>query len=436
MTIFMRAAAFAAVAFTLHAAHTAWLTRTQPELSTELALRQINGNDRDAQNLRWFETEKNSIELASAAVLATATLLLFRRPLRTAWARLQRRSIGVIPLIAAACLSVGCMRPYDKPEFSTIDTAETGFLIPLEGDGKNQAKFASEEYLTQLKVAAKRVQIPHRWQQMGRFDSDGQWIPTVRLIKVERSPVTREWTADPSSGTAAKNQAIWIESSDSVAFSMGFTCTAHIPEEQAARFLYWYPTGSLAHVLDSEVRARVQQVAAEVAAKYPLDQLRGRKQEIMDTVRTDVIAFFKERGVTITTIGMFGGMTYENPEIQRAIDKTFIAQQEKVVNQARFEAQQRENDRIELEANALAEKARRSAQGEADAKKTIASAEAQAIREVNSALAATQQSAMFLQIKQLEVEKARVERWSGNYPHYYLSPGDKGGLLIQLPADK
>ena len=370
------------------------------------------------------------------AVLATATLLLFRRPLRTAWARLQRRSIGVIPLIAAACLSVGCMRPYDKPEFSTIDTAETGFLIPLEGDGKNQAKFASEEYLTQLKVAAKRVQIPHRWQQMGRFDSDGQWIPTVRLIKVERSPVTREWTADPSSGTAAKNQAIWIESSDSVAFSMGFTCTAHIPEEQAARFLYWYPTGSLAHVLDSEVRARVQQVAAEVAAKYPLDQLRGRKQEIMDTVRTDVIAFFKERGVTITTIGMFGGMTYENPEIQRAIDKTFIAQQEKVVNQARFEAQQRENDRIELEANALAEKARRSAQGEADAKKTIASAEAQAIREVNSALAATQQSAMFLQIKQLEVEKARVERWSGNYPHYYLSPGDKGGLLIQLPADK
>ena len=373
---------------------------------------------------------------ASAAVLATATLLLFRRPLRTAWARLQRRSIGVIPLIAAACLSVGCMRPYDKPEFSTIDTAETGFLIPLEGDGKNQAKFASEEYLTQLKVAAKRVQIPHRWQQMGRFDSDGQWIPTVRLIKVERSPVTREWTADPSSGTAAKNQAIWIESSDSVAFSMGFTCTAHIPEEQAARFLYWYPTGSLAHVLDSEVRARVQQVAAEVAAKYPLDQLRGRKQEIMDTVRTDVIAFFKERGVTITTIGMFGGMTYENPEIQRAIDKTFIAQQEKVVNQARFEAQQRENDRIELEANALAEKARRSAQGEADAKKTIASAEAQAIREVNSALAATQQSAMFLQIKQLEVEKARVERWSGNYPHYYLSPGDKGGLLIQLPADK
>lgn len=92
------------------------------------------------------------------------------------------------------------MRSYDKPEFASIDTAETGFLIPLEGDGKNQDKFASEEYLNQLKVAAKRVQIPHRWQQTGRLHSSGQWMPTVRLIKVERSPVTREWTADPSSG--------------------------------------------------------------------------------------------------------------------------------------------------------------------------------------------------------------------------------------------
>ena len=183
----------------------------------------------------------------------------------------------------------------------------------------------------------------------------------MRLIKVERSPVTREWTADPSSGTSAKNQAIWIESSDSVAFSMGFTCTAFIPEEQAARFLYWYPSGSLAQMMDHEIRGRIQQVAAEVAARYPLDDLRSRKQEIMDEVRADVVSFFAQRGVTVTTVGMFGGMTYENSEIQKAIDKTFIAQQEKVVNQVRFEAQQRENDRSELEAEAIAEKARKSA---------------------------------------------------------------------------
>jgi regulator of protease activity HflC (stomatin/prohibitin superfamily) len=188
--------------------------------------------------------------------------------------------------------------------------------------------------------------------------------------------------------------------------------------------------------MDTEVRGRIQQSAAEVAARYRLDDLRGRKQEIMDAVRSDAGQFFSLRGISITTVGMFGGMTYENPEIQKAIDKTFIAQQEKVVNQARFDAQQRENDRVELEAQALAEKVRRAAQGEADAKRLIASAEAESIRDVNKALTESQQNPLILQFKQFDVEKARIEKWSGNYPQYFLAPSEKSGLLVQLPQIK
>ena len=51
---------------------------------------------------------------------------------------------------------------------------------------------------------------------------------------------------------------------------------------------------------------------------------------------------------------MFGGMTYENPQIQKAIDETFVAQQLKVVSEAKFQAQQKENDRLVLEANGIA----------------------------------------------------------------------------------
>src|SRR4029077_4329599 len=141
------------------------------------------------------------------------------------------------------------------------------------------------------------------------------------------------------------------------------------------KFLYWYPSGSLASVMDTEVRGRIQQGAAEAAAKYPLDQLRSRKQEIVDAVKQDVTAFFATRGVTVTTVGMFGGMTYENPAIQKSIDETFIAQQLKVVSEAKFEAQKKENERVELEANATAERARREAQGLADARTTAAKAE-------------------------------------------------------------
>lgn len=329
---------------------------------------------------------------------------------------------GVVVILAA---STGC-RPFDRPEFEEIDTSETGFLIPLEGATDQQVAFESETYLAERKVAAKRVQVPHRWVQTGRLYSTGEWMDTVRLIKVDRSPVTREWTADSTSGTKNTNEAIWIESKDSVGFSVGFNCTAFIEEEDTARFLYMYRSRSLADMMDSEVRARIQSVAAETAAKYDLDELRSRKQEMVDDVRADVIAFFKERGITVTTIGMFGGFTYQNPKIQEAIDETFVAQQKKVINIALFDAQQKENERIELEA-----------EGQANMARTIAEGEADAIMKIAEATREAQSDPLFVQLKQFEVERDRIEKWNGEYPNYLFqmdSSSQSPSLMMSLPA--
>lgn len=334
--------------------------------------------------------------------------------------------LPLLPLVvlAVAITAAGC-RPYDRPEFVEIDTSETGFLTPLEGNTDNQTAFESERYLQQHKVATKRVQIPHRWVQTGRMYWTGEWVDLVRLVKVDRSPLTREWTADSSSGTTARNEAIWIESKDSVGFSVGFNCTAFIKEENTARFLYMYRSKSLADMMDSEVRARIQSVAAEVAAKYGLDELRSRKQEIIDEVRRDVISFFSERGITITTIGMFGGFTYQNGKIQEAIDETFVAQQLKVISEAKLLAQEKENQRIELEARAFANRERTIAEGEADAMRKIA----EATRSAGS-------DPLFLKVKELEVQQKGIERWDGRYPSYLIELGgsDAGSrLLMELP---
>jgi regulator of protease activity HflC (stomatin/prohibitin superfamily) len=132
---------------------------------------------------------------------------------------------------------------------------------------------------------------------------------------------------------------------------------------------------------------------------------------------------------------MFGGMTYENPEIQRSIDQTFIAQQLKVIGEAKFEAQKKENERLELEAEGTAEKARREAKGQADARRTAAGAEAEAIRLVNAAAVEAQQNPLLLQLKSLEVEKSRIEKWDGRYPQTWLAGSSAGGpnLLFQMP---
>jgi hypothetical protein len=431
-----------------------WLSTQQADTSTRLALAQLSDSAQDARALRSFQALKDWVHLTAAlAMLAAAVLILgplARRlsahALGTPFGMRVRRFLGttgpVIVALTALVFTSGCIKPYDRPEYVEIDTSETGFLIPLEGDNTQQARFQSEEYLVQRKVAAKRVQITHRWSQEGRMAGDGHWIPTVRLVKVNRSPVTREWLS-PDTPDASGNlrptendKAIWIESADSVGFSMGFTCTAFISEDDAAKFLYWYPTGSLADVMDHEVRARIQEVAAEVAAKYTLDVLRSKKQEISDAVKRDLTNFFAARGITITTVGMFGGMTYENPAIQKAIDDTFIAQQLKVVAQAKFEAQQRENERIELEADAVAERARREAQGQADARTTAAKAEAGAIREINSAALEARNNPLLLQLKTLEVEKSRIEKWDGRFPQWWMVGASSGGpnLLFQVPS--
>src|SRR5215212_10547161 len=115
---------------------------------------------------------------------------------------------AVLGVFAGAFVLNGCVRSYDVPEYVEVETDETAFVLPLEGDTSQQAKFQSAKFLEEKKVSSKRIQITHRWSQTGRLNSTGNWIPAVKVIKVKRSPVTREWTAESSSGTARVDQAI------------------------------------------------------------------------------------------------------------------------------------------------------------------------------------------------------------------------------------
>ena len=422
-----------------------WTLVAQPHTARSVAVAQLNGGQAEWSELLAWHTMHQWSHLLTQGIIAV-TLAWWAKPCVTAFLRARsanrtRSQIAqVLPLLGFALLFAGCIRTYDSPEYVEIDTSDTGFLIPLEGDSTKQEQFESVDYLQARKVAAKRIQITHRWSQEGRRFTDGKWLPVVRLVKVNRSPLTREWTAEGKHTPGDK--AIWIESADSVGFSMGFTCTAFIGEKDAATFLYWYPSGSLATVMDSEMRGRIQQTAAEVAAKYPLDGLRARKQEIADAVKKDVTAFFTMRGITVTTVGMFGGMTYENPAIQKSIDETVIAQQLKVVSEAKYDAQTRENDRIELEAKATGERYRLEAKGKSDARLAEAEAEAKAsvakakaesegIRLVNEAVAKS--NPMLLQMRQLDIEKARTEKWNGAFPQMMMGTNPNVLFTSQLP---
>lgn len=361
-------------------------------------------------------------------------------------------------MITIASVSTGCVRPYDTPEYHEIGSSHTAFLVPLEGDTEKQVSFDSEEFLSGNMVATKRVQIPHTWIRTGRWPNDGEWVGSMRLITIDRAPVTRQWNADSNSGTSARDEAIWIESRDSVGFSTGITCTCRIPDDKAAvKFLYNYPAATstqssnnshqplidsgkgLAAVMDSEIRAQVQSRMSEFAALYNMDELREKKPEMLayvrfghlpsevqpdqwDTIKhPGVVEFFEERGIEITTLGQFGGFTYENVKIQDAIDQVFQAQQDEEVAKAEAEAQRARNEAVKLEAEGKAEAAKLAAQGEADAIQLVADAKAYEIEK------AQENWTQYLALKQLEIEETRLEKWDGNYPQSYVG-GDLPGL--------
>lgn len=255
----------------------------------------------------------------------------------------------LLTLVMCMTMFTGCVKPYDKPEFVTIEPHQTAFLIPLIGDTTNQASFESEEMLMQAKVSTKEIQIPHRWVQTGRMHWSGEYRDTMALIVVDRSPVTREWSSAKDMGTSVANQAIYAESSESIGFSAGMNCSAQIYSEQdAVKFLYCYNNKPLNEIMDTEIRARVESKFVEECASRTLNEILLEKEQIMEAVRDDITTYFAERGITITVLGMKDGLEYDDTTIQKSINDKFSSEM-------KLTTQENENQRIISEAEALAE---------------------------------------------------------------------------------
>ena len=306
----------------------------------------------------------------------------------------------LLVIIMTSTLLTGCRKPYDKPEFVTIEASQTAFLIPLVGDSTTQSAFESEELLAEAKVATKEIQIPHRWVQTGRKHWIGEWKPSATLIVVERKPVSRSWESGDSTSTSA-NKAIFGETSDQIGIYVGMNCTAMIEEKDAAKFLYRYNNTPLETVIDTDIKKLVEDRFNIEIAKYTSTELGAKKGEIMEAVKDYVIPYFKEYGITITVLGMKEGVSYENNEIQKANDAKFASEQELVI-------QQNKND-----ANIA------KAEAEAQAMIMIAEVEAKA----NDLLSQSLTDNL--------LEKMYFEKWDGKLPTIY--GGDGVTPIVQIP---
>lgn len=390
--------------------------------SNALSLEQVNGDGVVWATQSIFS--KNVSTIRSLVYGISALLILFGT-----WKLRGDIMKKFVPLVLAGLLfsmTTGCgfIRPYKKPRLEKIAPNETAYLINLIGDTKGgQAKFASVEYLDEQKVASKEIEIAQRWIQTGRRHNVGEWIPSQMLIKVDRTPVARRWTAEPDTGTSQNKQLLEAESKDSIGVSSGFAITAYIQEKDTSKFLYKYPNNKLSQIIDNQIFNDCQAVYAEIAAKYDVNELRLHKDEINDAIRKKVIPEYLKDGITIKpTLGLIGGLVYDNPEIQKSIDAVFMAQTLEAKRVAERDAQAIENERIlSIE------------QTDANRRKVKADAEAY---EINAKVEAISKGGTsYLELLRLEVAKAAMDKWNGAYPKWMSGGVDPVSILVPAPTE-
>ena len=292
---------------------------------------------------------------------------------------------------------------------------ESAFIVPLEGNTGAQGKFMSVEYLEKNKVASKRVYLPQTKLDTGRFWWSYKYVPTVLVVKVDRKPITFEWDADQVGG-----KVIRVESRDSIGFSVGTNISAFINESDTSTFLYYYPSGDLNKVLGNEVFSRAVEVLSRQFAMYDLEgspELLNKKREvikeavpgareqkgvIVDLAKKELVEYFAEKGVTITTFGLVGGLSYENVEIQNAINQNFESELE-IKNQANIRLAQQETNQKNIGMAEAEKDAALKFEQAAEARKKMVDIEVSMI------------------LAQAELEKAK--RWNGQLPANIMPEG-------------
>lgn len=322
----------------------------------------------------------------------------------------MRTKFGIFMMIIISLLIFSCMKPPKIERIEQIETNETAFLVPLEGSSKaGQGKFMSIEYLANAKVATKRITLPLREMKVGRWKHNIEWIPTMRVIKVDRTPVTREWTEERNSGTTSKNEAIYVESKDSIGFAIGVNITTVIHEDDAAKFLYYYAGRGLEKITDDNIRGKVTAIVSREFGSRDLKLCKTDKRQIQEVLEKETIEEFKQFGITVSNIGLVGGLSYEDKEIQKAINDAYIAEMSILQSQQEFEAEKFRNDR----------------------KVSIAVAERMSAQEFAKAY-----DAMVMKTK-LDIDMIRAQalmeaakKWSGNVPSQILPQGSN--LLFGL----
>lgn len=304
----------------------------------------------------------------------------------------MKKSLLLTVLLLVSTFFVGCVRPYDKPEYVEVGPNETAFVIPMFTDvnvkTEDQVQLNNEtvEFYKKNMVSSKLIQIPHKWIQTGRFVRDGYYKGTVRVITVDLTPKSGNWLQND------KN-AIKVETAASQGITIPMSYTIRILPEDAALYLSYYKAVDFQSVIDTQINRFFAQRAGEAfhTVEYK-DVARMRDIILADAVK-QTKEYFKLQGITIDQLAIVDGLIYDDKSLQSNIDEQAKVQAQIVLEKQKatlLDEQKRNKDKeAEMEASVARIKAstldlelkRKRGEQEIANTKVIADATAEAIKQ-------------------------------------------------------
>lgn len=304
----------------------------------------------------------------------------------------MKKSFLLTVLLLVSTFFVGCVRPYDKPEYVEVGPNETAFVIPMFTDvnvkTEDQVQLNNEtvEFYKKNMVSSKLIKIPHKWIQTGRFVRDGYYKGTVRVITVDLTPKSGNWLQND------KN-AIKVETAASQGITIPMSYTIRILPEDAALYLSYYKAVDFQSVIDTQINRFFAQRAGEAfhTVEYK-DVARMRDIILADAVK-QTKDYFKFQGITIDQLAIVDGLIYDDKSLQSNIDEQAKVQAQIVLEKQKatlLDEQKRNKDKeAEMEASVARIKAstldlelkRKRGEQEIANTKVIADATAEAIKQ-------------------------------------------------------
>lgn len=248
----------------------------------------------------------------------------------------------------------------DVTEAYTILPNESAFWIPDTGDNaSSQAKMDSEAYYEANKIAIKRFIVPHKKLSgtagncMTCFGWDA-YVPTGRLIIVDRTPQSREWVKNENKGTNNHDESFPCQTKEGLNINVGISLGVEVKEENASKYLYHfgvlppyvigadgkkyladrhdkatiftsvYYGRSLADVTDNVVRRKVQTLMCNEIAARTFDAANNEMVKIMDAVEASSSKYLADYGITLDFIGYADAWEFD-PSVQKAVNDKYAA---------------------------------------------------------------------------------------------------------------